>query len=503
MSESVPREGRPVQECPICGAKQPLSARTCSICGAVLPGERVPVVPVAARPDDAASGDRPRYDPALGDDDLYAGDLGGRMWRLLLLGGVLLALVIGLGAGVVIGQLSGDSAPGSGGGDAQVEDLTAPADGTPPSQLTPQEGTATTRTPPPTATPRAPSDVLTKTAESFRALPTVTPLPPSETPTPTPGPCYQTAAEGDTVISMAIRCGHRGMDVVDLILEINDMKSPEELQLGQTLEIPWPTPTPGPPTDVPDDATPGDSAAITGAVDVTVAESGEAAPPEATREARVNEFGTPDALAYYQDLEPTLRPGLAWHTVLAGETIMGIAYLYDTSVETLSQINPEIPFRQCDYGLQYGGPNCSVLLIEGQRIRVPVPIPTPTATPTPDGTLTPTPSPTPTYNAPYSLKPEDGAQFMADEIVTLRWGGTGRLGERERYAVRVRDLEGYETHIALVGETTFKLPGGWQPNDGRRHTFEWTVSVVVVDDDLNIVSENHQTEPRQFTWASR
>ena len=476
MSKTRPWRGRkPMQECPICGAAQPLSARTCSICGAVLPGERTPVVPVT--PVEPAA--RPSAAPPLGEDDLYAGDLTARMWRLLLVAGVALGIAVGVGIGVMIGRAN-DNSPENG-------DVYTQAQPVPPTVTPATQGTPT----PPTATP-----LPSPTRPMALLLPTVTPAPPTATPTPTPGPCYQTAGEGDTVLAMAMRCGHRDMAVIDLILEINGMKSPQELQLGQTLEIPWPTPTPGAPDDtsmqVPAPTEPLENVTGTG---------GGAPPP--TEGMVYNEFGTPDALAYYRNLEPTLRPGLAWHTVQAGETIMGIAYMYDTSVETLSQLNPEVAFLQCDYGERYGGPNCSVILIEGQRIRVPVPIPTVTPTFTPNGTFTPTPTATATYNAPYLLAPEEGAHFMADQIVTLRWGSTGTLGMDARYVVRVTDLERGEQYMALTSALSYTLPEGWQPTDGRTHTFEWTVSVATVDAQDLIVEEIFVTAPRRFLWDGR
>ncbi len=472
MSKARPWRGRkPMQECPICGAAQPLSARTCSICGAVLPGEHTPVVPMASVEPSA----RRAAPPPLGDDDLYAGDLTGRMWRLLLLAGVVLGVVAGVGIGMMIGRAN----------DVPPENGVVPTAAQPvPVTVTPAaQGTSS----PPTATP-----LPSPTRPMALLLPTVTPAPPTFTPTPTPGPCYQTAREGDTVLAMAMRCGHRDMAVIDLILEINGLNSPQELQLGQTLEIPWPTPTPSAPDDTSMQSAPLDEVTGTG---------GGAPPP--TEAIVYNEFGTPDALAYYRNLEPTLRPGLAWHTVQAGETIMGIAYMYETSVETLSQLNPEVAFLQCDFGERYGGPNCSVMLTEGQRIRVPVPMPTATLTLTPNGTFTPTPTVTPTYNAPYLLSPDDDARFMADQIVTLRWGSTGTLGMDARYVVRLTDLENGEQHMTLTTDLSYTLPEGWQPADGQTHTFEWTVSVATVDAQDLIVDEVFFTSPRRFSWDSR
>lgn len=437
-----------------------------------------------------------QYDPVTGDDDLYAGDLSGWMWRLVAMGVVFLALLLGGGIGFIVGQMDGDDDEGQGDTRAEVT-VSAPSE-MPASvaTLSPDAGSddaddaasffetpaSTTPSPPPVTPPRSPSATM--------SYPTVTPAPPTPTITPTPGPCMQKANQGDTVFDLALRCGHRDWAVVDAILDLNGMQSATELQVGQTLEIPWPTPTPGgPPTETP-------SGPDTGA-------SGNPAAPVADGVAAVNEFGTPNALATYQNIEPTLRPGQAWHTVSQGETIIDVAYRYDTSVELLSQINPEVPFLQCDFGERYGGPNCSVMLFEDMRLRVPVSLPTTTPTPSPVGTLTPTPTATATFNAPYLVKPKEGTHFYSDEQVTLRWGGTGTLAEDERYLARVRDLDTGDEYTALVPDTMYVLPGGWQPTDRERHTFEWTISVVTIDDEFNILTEDYVTEARQFTWDSR
>ncbi len=458
----------PSQKCSLCGAIQPISAPTCAICGAALAGEPLTV----AVPEEKPAPRRERvslYDPAVGDDDLYAGTLSGRMWRLAVVVMVIVALLLGMGFGLAVVRWVTDRGEGNAG--PRTEGIAAP-------------------TAPPTSTPRAAlsTPTLTPTRDVMLSLPTVTPLPPTATPTPTVTPCYQTAQQNDTVLGMAYRCGHRELAIVDLILEINGMKNPQELQLGQTLEIPWPTPTP----------VPGQELTLTAE---GVAPAGDSA--EATPTLRVNVFGTPDALAKYENIEPTLRPGQAWHVVSLGETILSIAFTYDTTIETLSQINPEIPFLQCDYGDPSGGPNCSVMLYEGQRVRVPVPLPTPTLSPTPSGPLTPTPTPTPTFNAPFALGPEDGARFAADQIVTLRWGSTGTLGAQERYVVRVRDLNTGQEYTAAVAELSYILPGGWQPRDRNRHTFEWQIAVGVIDERGAVVTERNITAPRRFTWESR
>jgi LysM repeat protein len=353
-------------------------------------------------------------------------------------------------------------------------------------------------TAPPTATPRGgivpvlpPTVTFTPTQAITLSFATITPMPPTATETLPPTPCYQTAKQGDTISDLAYRCGHVSMDVVPLILEANDMKSPQELQVGQTLEIPWPTATPGgEPTQPP-------------ASDAGTGGGGDETPETSTSEIQYNEFGTPDMMAKYENVAATLRPGMAWYTVKTGDTILSISFEFDTTLEVLSQINPEVPFLNCEFGAASGGPNCVVMLSEGQQIRVPVPLPTPTLSPTPVGTLTPTPTATATFNAPYVLGPDDKTHFPSDQIVTLRWGGTGTLGANERYAVHVRDMEEDMDYLALVQDTAYQLPGGWQPSDGHRHTFMWTVSVAQIDAQNNVLGEDHQSLPRNFTWDSR
>src|SRR6185436_6406697 len=109
------------------------------------------------------------------------------------------------------------------------------------------------------------------------------------------------------------------------------------LQEGQVLIIPWPTPTGGAGEAVAG-STPGGDAAIA---------------------------------------ESTLPAGVGWYTVSKGDTAVAVAYKFHTDMKSLRDLNPEIQFLQCDFGLPSGGPSCTLkpLLGEGQRIRVPAPTP--------------------------------------------------------------------------------------------------------------------------------
>ncbi len=155
------------------------------------------------------------------------------------------------------------------------------------------------------------------TSESYEDLPVTTPLPataaaallptPTRTPaatrrptsaptarptamaTPTPASVFYAVQAGDMPLSIAVE-----YDVdVEALLKANDIEDPTALQIGQKLLIPV-TPTPGSP------------------------------PPSATPTRR----GT-----------PTPQPTLVFHTVAEGDTLLAIAYDYDTSVEAIAAAN--------------------------------------------------------------------------------------------------------------------------------------------------------------------
>ncbi|GAB4527247.1 MAG: hypothetical protein Kow0063_02300 [Anaerolineae bacterium] len=313
-------------------------------------------------------------------------------------------------------------------------------------------------------------------------MPTLTPAPPptnTPLPTDTPGPCEQVVQAGDTLLSLASRCGHRHLDVVDAIIDLNGLRSAESIQIGQRIFIPWPTPTPG---GIPDESSSDSGGGLSGESGAGVAEAVPGLGPTST---------------------PTLQPGVMWYTVQPGDTIIGIALQFDANVEILSQLNPEVTFSQCDFGMDSGGPNCIVNLFEGQRLRVPAPTPTPTLSPTPSGSETATPTPTPTYNAPALLSPGDRALFSADELITLRWVTTGVLAEGDVYLVTVRDLTSSVVYTATTTETLFIIPAEWQPTDGQRHTFSWNVAIGRADGSGGLASETFRADSRLFFWDSR
>jgi LysM repeat protein len=443
--------------CPICGTTAHANAQVCTTCGTSLanvqpakPGRRALSTPVG--PDEYGETDLLEGSRRSGRDNLW---FAGLVLGLALTCGLLIFIPI------FITQR------------AQAENETIAAE-------TVDRAATLSATPDPLASPQA-ILMATNTPRPTINLPTVTPAPPTPTLSPTPGPCEVVVQAGDDLSSLAYGCGHRSLDIIPLILEQNNLAAPESLQVGQRLIIPWPTPEGGAPAS---EATIDGSAA---AADAVVALA--AAPADTQATTGPTRFPT-----------ATLLPGLMFHTVSAGESMVQIAYEYNTDAETLAQINPEVPFSQCDFSETSGGPSCTVLLQPGQLFRVPAPSPTPTLSPTPSGSETATPTITPTFNAPALISPNNRALFRADDLITLRWVSSGVLGIGERYQIIVRDLTSGAEYRETTQELFFIVPAAWQGTDDRRHDYEWRVGVVTESDRSNML---YPTEPRLFTWESR
>jgi LysM repeat protein len=435
------------KSCPICGTRAHSAALICPVCGTSLKdvevsnGDTRPVRPTRAS-----------YDRRYGETDLFEGDL--RRPRQAYLWVLLFGLVAAaFAAGIIIGGMRLFSLN------------TQPAEAeTPFVSTSPVLEILATNTPRPTI-----------------LMETVTPPPPTSTPLPTEGPCMVQVQPGDDLISLAWRCGHRDLFILTQVLEINGLSAPERIQVGQNLEIPRPTVVGAPNSALPQVDT-ASSSEIQPAVALVALDQPTVRPSPTIR---------PTA---------TLLPGVGWHVVQPNQSMYEIVFAYGTEAEVLQQLNPELSFLQCDFQFVTGGERCTVNLIAGQQIRVPIPLPTATLSPTPSGSETPTPSPTPTFNAPNPISPPDRAFFTRNDLVTLRWVASGSLAQGEVYRVRVMDLN---TGMVYVGDTTelsFILPLDWQPTDGNRHDFEWTVSVISLEQPD---SPLFTTQPRLFSWQGR
>ncbi len=324
-----------------------------------------------------------------------------------------------------------------------------------------------------------PTSVATDTPVPTLYLPTVTrtPVPPpTATETPTRAPCLQKVRSGDSLIALVTRCGHRDLDVLVQVLEDNNLASAELLQAGQELVIPWPTEIAA--ANVPE-SLPGrqDNAANAGdenSVSVARPISGGS--------------GRPD---------PTLQPGVMWHQVRGGETIVGIAFRFGTDLKVLSELNPEVTFSQCDFGQASGGPSCVVTIYDGQQLRVPAPTPTPTQSPTPSGL--PSATPTTTVNVPVAFSPPDNRNYNADELVTLRWVASGSLSAGETWRVVVESLSSGRTYTEATTSLNLVLPAEWKETQPGWHGYRWRIQLIQGEGDGDIL----ESDTRQFLWETR
>ena len=426
--------------CPICDAQNHRNAILCGACGATIadvsPQER------------AEENERPAfaYDYRLGETDLAEESLGrrGRLFSFLLV----LLVIGGVGA-------------------AAVATLGPRLFPTETGRQPPAATREVVRVFGPSVTPGPPSPTYTSSP-----APT---LPPTES--PTPAPCVQQVAAGDSLIAIVSRCGHRNLDILPTIMASNGIVDETRIQIGQQIIVPRPTPT--------------HNSAATPVLDLATPAAGDEA--EATDGLALLAFDP-----FAPTLTPTLLPGLMWHVVQAGESMIVIALQYETDAKTLSDLNPEIDFALCDFGQTYGGPDCTVQLQQRQHVRVPAPTPTVTPVPTASGSETPLPSPTATFNAPVAQSPADNAFFSPFEQVTLRWIGTGRLTDDHIYRVSLLNSDTLEQYEADTREMFFIIPANWQSTQSGSQNYVWRISVV----NAATGEATYATEERRFVWQA-
>jgi LysM repeat protein/ribosomal protein L40E len=247
------------------------------------------------------------------------------------------------------------------------------------------------------------------------------------------------------------------------------------------------------------------------------------------------------------------------YTVKANDSCVGIAFLFNVSVQTIVLTN-DLPA------------DCGVLTI-GQKLMIPQPTytPTPQATSTPDAakatesdcelfdyvvkendtlgsislnynvpgeaikeynglpsdivqlgqTLkiplckrlptpgpTSTPTPPPPYPAANLLLPADGASFIsANDVITLQWSSVAVLRQNESYAVTIEDLTTGtgDKVIDYVSETKYIIPVSLRPSGNTPHIFRWTVVPVrqsgsTKDGQPTYEQAGSVSSPRVFSW---
>jgi len=319
--------------------------------------------------------------------------------------------------------------------------------------------------PSPTATLIVPSATATAALPAVTAIipaDTPTPVPPSMTPTitDTPGPFEHVIQPGDQLLAIVQQYGHFDPAVLDVIVQMNaNITDPDRLPPpGSVILIPRPTPS----------ATPAG-----GELTATVVAQH---PPTAT----------PEILTMM-------------HTVEEGQTIIGIALQYNTTMLILRLLNPDLDWRGCDFSVASGGQDCNPPLSIGQELVVPAPTPTPTLSPTPSGSETPTP--TPTFGPVRLLSPTPGSIVVGGPL-TLRWVSAGVLRGDELYQVTVADHTTGRIYTQFTRDNILTLPADLQPADSSPHDMTWQVVVVRVRDDNRAQIVGALGEERPFQWVA-
>jgi LysM repeat protein len=455
--------------CPICDTPNPQNAAVCSNCGTALEN----VASVSSTQAKVLRSNE--YESQFGENDLLEASLRPVARRYLM--GCVALLVLLLGAGLVVAF-----AP-------QLADRL------------PSLPMAQRNIPLLTNTPRPTLNLATVTQGS----PTLTPSPTdpptaTATLTPTREPCSPQVQELEGLIAVVARCGHRDLFVLTEVIQLNDLNDVNDIRPGQVLVVPWPTETADPnataevePTEevAPENPDGTDEVGSSGASDINVEDTTQISEFDFNLTVIADPGSAPTA---------TLPPGVAYYIIQPQDNAIIVAQLFDTTMEVLSQLNPEITFSQCDFGQAFGGEGCTVPLGVGQSIRVPAPLPTETLTPTPSGSETATPTMTPTFNAPSSISPSNRAYFRADQLVTLRWVATGVLDENQAFQVQVERTNDSQTFTETTQELFFRIPAAWQGTTADRYEYLWSVAVVDLDNPEDTL---HETEPLAFTWEGQ
>lgn len=441
------------KRCPICESSNSGKATSCYNCGASLEGVDVEIGQLPSPTSRSTA-----YDFRYGETDLIEDSLRGKA-RAYMTGIALFALIVVIGASAIV------AAP----------------------LLQPEPALPAAAGPDESPTPR-PTIILATVTEGIpTATATLSPTPsPTITLTPTPEPCIQNVQAGDGMIAIVSRCGHRSLDVIPLVVTLNGLNDENDLRPGQQIIVPYPTPTEDP-AAIP--TTQGD--AQTTSIELASADPDGLSEEEIRQTQEFDPFFRPTA---------TNPPGVQNYQVQAGDTIVSIIARFETEINALDLLNPQLTFLQCEMGQTFGGPTCTVPLREGEIIRVPAPTPTPTLSPTPSGSETPTPTATATFNAPSPISPDARAYFRRDEVVTLRWAATGALAPGEVYLVEVQSLTQGLLYLAETTDLFFVIPLEWQGLEARQYEYAWSVAIA---QEGNPDSARNATAIRAFTWEGR
>lgn len=296
------------------------------------------------------------------------------------------------------------------------------------------------------------------------AAPTTRPLP-----TETPGPFEYVVRESDTLLYI-IQLPQHGysyeLEVARTVVALNDnISSMDILPVGGAILIPRPT--------------------------ATSTQAGARA-----TQALLATIGADDTSG------AVLASGavVGCYDVEAGDSLVGIALEHDTTLEVLSQLNPELNWFGCVFTERSGGLDCNPTIQIGQCIRAPLPKPPPSQTPTPSGNETVTP--TPTYMAPRLLYPADGAVIPPGRLA-LQWIGLSGLSDGDEYLVELQDRTAGRTENRATASNALVLSADFVPKDGQTHTILWRVSVARRNSEGIYVYAGVQGGWRIFEWMGQ
>jgi LysM repeat protein len=275
---------------------------------------------------------------------------------------------------------------------------------------------------------------------TLTSLPTNTEAP---TPTPTPlPPIKMTVQAGDTCLGLAAKVG---LQDINLITDQNG-KSVDcsNLQPGQELAFPQPTPT---------------------------------LPPAST--ATRNAFKQTEAACPFDS-----------YTVEDGDNLSGIAGSYNVSIESIKKWNSQYSFE-------------NDVVFAGMVLRIPLceRLATPGASPTP---TTPPPYPAPNLLSPR----DGTIFGSNDQEIALQWAAVATLRDNEEYVVTIEDISSGSADKILnyVKDTRFIVPTNLRPTDGSTRIYRWSVSVVRISGTTDAgnpiyISAGLASERRVFAWG--
>lgn len=291
----------------------------------------------------------------------------------------------------------------------------------------------------------SPAPLTTITPRSRTTVIRVTATPAStSTPKPAPTATFQkyTVKKGDTLSTIA----QKFKVSVEAIRSANGLPD-DTIHVGDILNIPVPGPTP-----------------TSGAVSEEVTPSD--VPPNTPLI-----FRTPTLIALAQTstpappTTPTATPGVVAYTVKQGDTLIAIAAVFSTTVQSIIDLN------------KMGGDTIRA----GETLTVPIGAWTPTPTPTVYSEPTITSTPQYSYPAPALLSPKDEDEIAHGDSAVLTWASAGTLRDGEYYVVHLAfasngeeiNLPGYEVDEGTL--LTLSTPPAAEPGPTQ---YWWYVVVV-------------------------